>query len=82
MSTNPIKLLRGKYFEQAMINDFKKLVEFCNNPNQSNGLFSKKRKNKTQLCEDNLLIVFSAYADTPASLTNYLQKKLNFEEVA
>ena len=82
LSKNPIKLLRGKYFEQAMINDFKQLVEFCNNPNKSNGLFLKKRKNKTQLCEDNLLIVFSAFADTPTCLSKYLQKNLNFEKVA
>lgn len=82
LSTDPTKLLRGKYFEQAMINDFKQLVEFCNNPNKSNGLFLKKRKNKTQLCEDNLLIVFSAFADTPTCLSKYLQKNLNFEKVA
>ena len=82
LTTNPIQLLRGKYFEQVMVNDFKKLVEFYNNPKKSNGLFSKKRKNKTQLCEDNLLIVFSAFADTPPCLSKYLQKNLNFEEVA
>lgn len=82
LSTNPIKLLRGKYFEQAMTNDFRKLVEFCNNPKLSNGLFSKKRKNKTQLCEDNLLIIFSTYADTPNCLYNYLKNSLSFEEAS
>lgn len=82
LSTNPIKFLRGKYFEQAMIADFKKLVEFSNNPKISGGFFSKKRKIQTQLCEDNLLIVFSAYADTPRCLSKYLQRNLNFEGIA
>lgn len=82
LSKNPIKLLRGKYFEQAMTNDFRKLIEFSNNPKLSNGLFSKKRKNKTQLFEDNLLIVFSSYAETPICLSKYLQNNLNFDEAS
>ena len=49
LTKNSIMQLRGKYFEQAMLDDFKKLLEYVNNPKMSNGLIRKKRKNVTPL---------------------------------
>lgn len=82
LNTKPVQLLRGKYFEQAMTDDFRKLIEFSNNKSNQGGIFTKRRKISTQLGKDNFIAVFASFADTPSELKEYLIKKFSCLGVA
>lgn len=76
LETDPLSLLRGKYFEQTLSKDFNDLITWCNEPNKSNGIISKKHKISATIGKDSFIVIFANYSETPSCLYNYLKSKL------
>lgn len=76
LNSNPLALLRGKYFEQALSKDFSDLISWCNEPNRSNGLITKKHKISANMGKDSFVVIFANYSEAPSCLFEYLNKKL------
>lgn len=77
LQTDPVKLIRGKYFEQTLSKDFNDLISWSNNPKTpQNCVFSKKRPIKNAIGKESIITNFSSHAETPECLCKYLKKYL------
>lgn len=72
---DPINLIRGKYFEQAMTSSFCFLITNLNKKDST--FFKNKRNVHFTIGEDSLITVFAAYADVPENLNTYIKNILN-----
>ena len=69
----PVHRIRGKYLVQALKPVFTYVfTDSCKKKNRE--LFSKKRKVKNNL--QDIILEFSAFADTPKELSDYIQNRL------
>lgn len=72
---DPINLIRGKYFEQAMTSSFCFLITNLNKKDST--FFKNKRNVHFTIGEDSLITVFAAYADVPENLNTYIKNIFN-----
>ncbi|MFE0341660.1 DUF4435 domain-containing protein [Priestia megaterium] len=74
---NPLRLFRGKYYEEFLYKVLDVLITDSNRPKL---FFSKKRKVNLVIGKDNLISNLSQYADTPTCLKDYLRSRLIITE--
>lgn len=76
LSVDPVKMLRGKYFDQAMPEYFNYMFrDSCKKTGRK--YFIKKRKISLHIDSGNMLSMFSHYAETPICLTKYIKDKVS-----
>jgi len=73
--SNPVKYIRGKYFEHAMPIFFKRIFQdSCKKKDRI--YFIKKRRVNMNIGTENMISVLSQYAETPGCLMEYLKLRL------
>lgn len=76
LNTDPINLLRGKYFEQVFAAPFNDLISRTTDESNQNEHFFINHKNiGLQISMDSLLILFANYADVPEKLYKYVESR-------
>ena len=76
LNSNPVELLRGKYFLNPMSKYINELVGFLNSKTKSIEMgYSKAYPVSLNVSEETILSNFSIYAETPDSLIEYLENK-------
>lgn len=74
LRSNPVKYIRGKYFEHAMPVYFNHV--FQDSSKKKREFFIKKRKVSLSIGSENMISILSQYAETPPCLIEYLKLKL------
>lgn len=76
LESNPVELLRGKYFLTPMPKHINNLVGILNSKTKSLKMgYSKTYSVSLNVGEETILSYFSSYAETPDSLIEYLENK-------
>ncbi len=76
LNRNPVESLRGKYFEQFMPRIYGKIIQDGNQKDSNRKHFKKKHKVRGQISSNDMIRLFSCYADMPDCLVQYLSKNL------
>lgn len=74
---DPVNRVRGKYLEQSMASCFDEIFKDASKKKNRIG-FVKRRKNCNYIVSENLLSVFSQYADVPACLVEYIKARVGW----
>lgn len=77
LKADPVKRLRGKYFEQTMPQHIMYLFQ-DSNKKSGRDIFRKKRKVTANINSENMILSLSNYAEVPDNLVRYLKQRFGF----
>ena len=75
LNRNPVESLRGKYFEQYMPKVYERVIQ-DGNKKSNRRYFKKKHKVTGQIASNDMIMLFSCYADVPDCLVKFLSDNL------